>query len=148
MTADTVATLARRIDKSDSRQDNHDAICSERYDHLNTTIAEFKGAFADLKGELAKVTETVQTIAQAQVSSTEVRKALAGDRPKWWHPVVVAGVGLVITGMIGLIGWMASTIWNLNNERVDDALHRAVPSASVTVNPATQAAPDTGQTAN
>lgn len=138
---ESIAALSRRQDKADlerqqARSDlaTHEQICGERYKALEASNAE-------IKSELATVNTTLKTISDAQIATAAVRQALAGDRPKWWHPVALGTAGLVATCLIGIIGWMGATIWNMQNARVDAALQRSVPTATVTVNPRPEAAP-------
>lgn len=126
------ADLDAQQDRSDLA--SHEQICGERYKALEASNAE-------LKAELGTINATLKTISDAQIATAAVRQALAGDRPKWWHPVALGVAGLVATCLIGVIGWMGATIWNMQNARVDAALQRSVPTATVTVNPRQESAP-------
>ncbi len=116
---ETVASLTRRLDQADSNLDTHEAVCAERYKALEASNA-------DLKGQLDAINATLKIISDAQVATAAVRQALANDRPKWWHQLLGGAV-------IGLIGWMGATIWNMNNARVDAALQRPIAAAAASV---------------
>lgn len=114
--------------------------------------------FNDMDTRFDKLDAGIKLVSDAQISSASAAATLAAvaARPVWWQPLLRSAILALIGAVMALIGWMGGTIWNLQNERVNSALRREVPAASVTVNPS-QAAPaqptpptpaDTGQSAN
>lgn len=112
------ADLERQQNRSDLL--SHEKICGERYASLDASNA-------DIKTQLEGITKELKAISEAQATAAGARQALAGSQPKWWQQLLGAAV-------VGLIGWMAATIWNMEAAKVDAALQRP-PAATVTVNP-------------
>lgn len=131
----TVQTLAEEqhraeMDRQDLRSKitNHEIRCEEHYTGIRNDMTE-------LKATVAKVVDKVDIVLTNQAANAAVAAAaITHGRPKWWMQLAGAAI-------VGLIGWMASTIWSMEAAKVDALQHQ--PSAQVTVNPAQPQSPAT-----
>lgn len=118
--------LSNKIGMADSRIDNHEKRCEEHYAGIRSDMAEMKDGLKD-------VVKKIDGVITAQAANAAVAAAaITNARPKWWHQLIGGAV-------IALIGWMASTIWSMEAEKVNSLQHQ--PAATVTVNPPQATAP-------
>lgn len=125
---DRLRQVEMNAQKDSSDLSSHEDICAERYAGIEKAFSEIKGLVTTLNGK-------VDVISNAQVASAAVAVAAAANgRPKWWQQLVGAAV-------VGLIGWMGATIFNMQTAAIKAAQDATRPAAQVTVNPTAPATP-------
>lgn len=87
-----------------------------------------------LQSQIDEFTEDkIKAAGRAEGLAEAARTAAAAKSPKWWLTLMIALGVVFLTALIGLIGWMGSTIWSMEQEKITAAQSR--PAATVTVNP-------------
>lgn len=98
----------------------------KRIDEMGKNL---QGQITDLTLDKAKAEGRAEGIA-----------SIAANKPPltWsqWLVRIVAGAlaAALLSGTVGLVGWMGSTIWSLEQEKISQL--QRLPTATVTVNPA------------
>jgi hypothetical protein len=128
--------LAVQQNQSDIR--NHVEGCVEGQKRIDKRFDGIDQRFDGMDDRFDKIDASIKVVSEAQVASASAAVAVAeaatkSGRPKWWHPVALALGVLFFSVVIGLLGWMGSTIWSLEQEKITALQNR--PQATVTVNP-------------
>ena len=145
MPSSPVESRLERLEKEvgDHRRDDEGQFAALRGDiaKLGKTLGDRMDEMRDgLQSQIDSFTEDkVRAEGKAEGLAEGIRNAAAARMPKWWLPLATT-IGVVfLSSMIGLIGWMGSTIWSMEQEKITAAQQR--PTAAVTVNPAPPANP-------
>jgi hypothetical protein len=129
------------VQRVTDQQSNHERVCLENQRRIDA-------AFVAVNARLDKIDTGLRAVSDSSIAATAAAAALAAVAAKppspapWFAPYVRAGVIGLCSAVIGLFGWMASTIWSMEAAKVD-ALQNRPPVSAVTVNP--PAAPTTPQ---
>ena len=100
----------------------------ERITDLGANLQSQIDGFARDKIHAEGVAEGLAT---AKIAEAEANAKLS--KPKWWAPMLRSLVLTACGAVVAVMGWMASTIWNLEQDKIT-AL-QARPASSVIVNP-------------
>lgn len=149
-----VPALLKRVERVDHKLEAHLVDDASQFGQLREAITNLGvdlgnriDSMAD--GLQAQIDEMTKARIRAEGKAEGLAEATAtAAKPAWWHPWARWAVGAIVAGAVALIATMASTIWNLEQSKIEDLKNR--PAASVTVNPAQQPtvqapAPENGQ---
>lgn len=101
---------------------------SEHKGDDNQQFAALRGDIAKLGSDLGKRIDAIgvdvdrmkldEAHAEGKAEGAASIKA-AISAPKWWHPIIITAVSLMMMGSLGLVGWMGNTIFQQKQTEID-----------------------------